>query len=804
MKRNVILTLLLLIAYRAFGLGTEILDRTPYYTFTGGIPVYTGFFPNSDDDEAGLVTIKAGYGNKFQQVMVDDEIVLTLDSPVSEIEMNLSKYVIGYENDIITHRLRLLSAYGSNSGELYFCRYLPEKGGCVLFVPATYKGSVIGVNPSAKNVSIPDEYWVTEEYSMSITSIEKKAFQNATEMETLYIPSELSSIQSDAFSGCTNLSEVTFADSENALKITNAHWLAPNLFPDSPIKKIYLGRTITNTDGSPTTPFYKLTTLEEIKFGSNPIELNNCMFTDCSSLKEIEIPECTTWPQGTAESNSTGPEGLFSGCSNLETVRILTKDVTSTANWMFFNCSSLKSVSLPDGIQLLSSGTFSGCESLQELPISNLTSLSTIGQYTFAGCSMEFLNLPEGITDINAKAFQNCKKLKTVILPTSLTTLGKDAFAYSENIREVFYLTDTQGNYNQYTFENPVYSYATLYLLENQIDILSKISPWANFRNIKGCQNSRLPFIQIKDNTIETNLSEDPESIEIKYEIIPQVLFDNNISWESSNPEIAEVTTENGIAEIGVKGIGNATITASLSNGNNAKLSINVLPILVESLSINPISMEAEEGDTFQIIASVLPEDATDRTLEWSSSDETVATVDETGLVSVLKEGECVITAKTTDGSDLSANCYLSVTTRIILAKSLSLNPISKEAEEGDSFQITATVLPEDATDKTLEWSSSDETVATVDETGLVSVLKEGECVITAKTTDGSDLTANCYLSATSGINNVSFDTDETVDVYSLDGVKVRTNCKKNEALNLPAGAYLLRKGNKVEKLIIR
>ena len=794
----------MLLACRAFGLGIEILDRTPSYQVFGNIPVYTGFFSQSSDDEAGLVTIKAGYSNDFQKVEIDEEVVITLDSPVSEVELNLSKYVTGYENEYITHRLRLLSSGGTNQGELYFCRALPEKEGCVLFVPATYEGMVIGVNPTAKNVSIPEEYWITEEYSMPILSVDRNAFINATEMETLYIPASIEAIQSTAFQGCTSLSEVTFGDSDKALKINNAQYLAPNLFPNSPVKKIYLGRTITNINGATTIPFYGLKTLEEVNFASNPIELNGRMFANCTSLKEIIIPEYTTWPQGTAESNSTDPEGLLSGCSNLESVTILTKDATSTGNWMFFNCSSLKSVSLPDGIQLLSSGTFSGCESLQELPISNLTSLSTIGQYTFAGCSMEFLNLPEGITDINAKAFQNCKKLKTVILPTSLTTLGKDAFAYSENIREVFYLTDTQGNYNQYTFENPVYSYATLYLLENQIDILSKISPWANFRNIKGCQNSRLPFIQIKDNTIETNLSEDPESIEIKYEIIPQVLFDNNISWESSNPEIAEVTTENGIAEIGVKGIGNATITASLSNGNNAKLSINVLPILVESLSINPISMEAEEGDTFQITATVLPEDAADKTLEWSSSDESVATVDQTGLVSVLKEGECVITAKTTDGSDLSANCYLSVTTRIILAKSLSLNPISKEAEEGDTFQITATVLPEDAADKTLEWSSSDESVATVDHTGLVSVLKEGECVITAKTTDGSDLTANCYLSATSGINNISFDTDETVDVYSLDGVKVRTNCKKNEALNLPAGAYLLRKGNKVEKLIIR
>ena len=296
------------------------------------------------------------------------------------------------------------------------------------------------------------------------------------------------------------------------------------------------------------------------------------------------------------------------------------------------------------------------------------------------------------------------------------------------------------------------------------------------------------------------------------YRIQESSLLSRKVSFSSSNTSIFTYTDswDTGGAFnipgdfINAKMVGTASLTAQGAYGLKAECPVQVY-YKPTDMFIGYVENEMCIGDTMELTTIPLPLGAL-VTPSWTSENLEVAevkSVSDNGSSAVIEAvglGEAIILARDND-FNLSARCVVKVLPR---AETLNLEPSQWNGEEGDSFQITATITPENAINKPLEWSSSNETVATVDETGLVSVLKEGECVITAKTTDGSDLTANCYLSATSGINNISFDTDETVDVYSLDGVKVRTNCKKNEALNLPAGAYLLRKGNKVEKLIIR
>ncbi|MDE6238234.1 MAG: Ig-like domain-containing protein, partial [Muribaculaceae bacterium] len=305
----------------------------------------------------------------------------------------------------------------------------------------------------------------------------------------------------------------------------------------------------------------------------------------------------------------------------------------------------------------------------------------------------------------------------SIELPQTLTSIGESAFSGCSGLTSIIYNTDNPISFSSRDiFSSDTTDEATLYVPEDCVEVVKDLTPWNNFKNIQA-----LPSLSI------------------------------------SNEEL------------------------SIWSGETSNLNVTVSP---EEMSFGKVSVE------------------------WKSSDLSVAAIEGDSFnisINALKGGVATIDCILTWGDVWKQTLQCNVTVKDTqLVESLSLDPATKEAEEGDTFQITATVLPEDAIDKTLEWSSSDESVATVDQTGLVSVLKEGECVITAKTTDGSDLRANCYLSATSGINNISFDADETVDVYSLDGVKVRTNSKKNEALNLPAGVYLLRKGNKVKKLIIR
>ena len=165
--------------------------------------------------------------------------------------------------------------------------------------------------------------------------------------------------------------------------------------------------------------------------------------------------------------------------------------------------------------------------------------------------------------------------------------------------------------------------------------------------------------------------------------------------------------------------------------------------VLVTSVNLNKTEATIEVAAQEQLTATVLPEDATNKAVIWTTSDPAVATVDETGLVTAVAVGTATITATTTDGTELEATCAVTV---IQLATSVALNKTEATIEVAVQEQLTATVLPEDATNKAVTWASSDPTVATVDETGLVTAVAVGTATITATTTDGTNLEASCAV----------------------------------------------------------
>ena len=145
---------------------------------------------------------------------------------------------------------------------------------------------------------------------------------------------------------------------------------------------------------------------------------------------------------------------------------------------------------------------------------------------------------------------------------------------------------------------------------------------------------------------------------------------------------------------------------------------------------------------------------ATDKSVEWSSSDESVAVVDENGVVTAVAVGEATITATTVDDSNLSATCKVTVIPTLVV--SIELDQTEASVEEKSDLQLTATILPEHATNKEVAWSSSDKWVASVDNTGLVTMYSTGEVIITATTTDGTNLSATCRINVYSGIDGVN------------------------------------------------
>ena len=165
-------------------------------------------------------------------------------------------------------------------------------------------------------------------------------------------------------------------------------------------------------------------------------------------------------------------------------------------------------------------------------------------------------------------------------------------------------------------------------------------------------------------------------------------------------------------------------------------------PIRVSSITLNSSSLELVEGESADLVATISPKDADNQTVIWSSTNGSVASVSN-GKITALAPGSTTITAKSDDGG-FTASCSVTVVAKIINVSSLSLSIAELTLTEGDSETIIATVKPDDATDKTVTWSTSDESIATVDG-GKITAIKEGTATITA-TANGKKASCKVYL----------------------------------------------------------
>lgn len=214
------------------------------------------------------------------------------------------------------------------------------------------------------------------------------------------------------------------------------------------------------------------------------------------------------------------------------------------------------------------------------------------------------------------------------------------------------------------------------------------------------------------------------------------------VTWTSSDENIATVT---GGIVTGVA-VGTVTITATSTKDNTKSdtYSIEIKPIKVTGITVAPATQSLSVGGTVQLSATVSPANATDKTYEWSSDDETVATVDADGLVTALKIGTCTIKATAKDGSAVVGSCAITVAATQVT--SISVLPESATIKVGATQQLTASVLPNDATDKTYTWSSTATDVATVSADGLVTAIKAGSTTIKATANDGSGVVGECAV----------------------------------------------------------
>lgn len=216
--------------------------------------------------------------------------------------------------------------------------------------------------------------------------------------------------------------------------------------------------------------------------------------------------------------------------------------------------------------------------------------------------------------------------------------------------------------------------------------------------------------------------------------VYPSNAENKTITWYSSNTSVASVDS---FGNIKANGIGTATITATSYNGITATCNVTVSPLSASSVSLNTYSYTLNgKGKTVVLKATVNPSNTTDKSITWSSSNKSVATVSSSGEVKAVDNGSAIITAKTSNGK--TATCTITVAS--VSATSVKLNKSSLSLSSGETYNLKATISPSNSTDE-ITWSTSNKSVATVSSSGKVTAKGAGTATITAKATGGKKAT---------------------------------------------------------------
>ena len=242
--------------------------------------------------------------------------------------------------------------------------------------------------------------------------------------------------------------------------------------------------------------------------------------------------------------------------------------------------------------------------------------------------------------------------------------------------------------------------------------------------------------------------------------ITPANATNKALKWESKNTWVATVDESGNVT---AKNPGEATITITAADNGGAQATCKVtvtertVPVIkVTQIQLSQTRASLIEGKELQLTATVLPTDATNQSLTWSSSVEGVATVDPTGKVTAIKAGTTVITATAKDDSGISASCTVQVTVPTVKVTGITLNKTTASVVKGKTVALTATVTPDTATDKTIKWTTSNKNVATVSPDGVVTAVAAGTAIITATAADGSGVKATCKITVTNPVIKVT------------------------------------------------
>ena len=277
------------------------------------------------------------------------------------------------------------------------------------------------------------------------------------------------------------------------------------------------------------------------------------------------------------------------------------------------------------------------------------------------------------------------------------------------------------------------------------MNICKYLLPLAMLATLLSCQKESVHVTSITVSPSTLELTEG-ERQQLSAEVEPEEAENKAYSWTTSDKSVAVVDSG---GEVTAVGAGTATIKAIADDGGiegSCRVTVKTKVIPVESIQLSGPPVSMVEGDEVQLSAEVRPENATYKDIRWTSSDEAVATVSESGKLVAVSAGEATITVSSVSQPEIMSSCSVTISAKAIPVTAITLDQGHLDLVEGDVYTLHATVEPADATDKAIKWTSSNEAAATVSEDGNVVAVSAGEATITVSSVSQPDIMSSCSV----------------------------------------------------------
>lgn len=417
--------------------------------------------------------------------------------------------------------------------------------------------------------------------------------------------------------------------------------------------------------------FMNNTALTSVTFPASITKVGYDAFWECSNLSKVEAANLQSWCNIDFEMDEGAGHGISSNplmyanhlfVNGIKVIDLIIPDeVTEIKDWAFAYMTGLKSVKMPASVTTIGARAFLGCNSLYAVALSeHLTaigtgafyqtnlqsivfpeSLNTIEDGAFSETPLVLVEIPDGVENMGKMAFKDCKELKTVVIGNGLKTIPDRAFDHCSVLRSI-----TFGNSVEKIMECAFQcSDLREVMIPNSVTTIGD----GAFISCESLETLELPSGLTSIGKYAFNECSSLKKV-CSYATIPPVCGADDSFSPSADCvlHIPKKTKEVYKEAIGWKNF--AYSEDDLPNENY---------VGATDITMDSNALRLKIGDSYQLAATVLPENATDKSVIWSSSDSDVASVSENGLVKGLKEGRATITA-ICDG--LSATCDIEVT----------------------------------------------------------------------------------------------------------------------------------------------